>query len=64
MPDQVRELGVLGAAEGLDAQQELVAAGGEVGLYEGDRGRADRELAAEYVDAGLAELSQWLAVQR
>src|SRR5260370_24264654 len=57
VPDEVRELGVPGPVEGLDAQQELVVAGGEDSLCEGGRARAGRGLAAEDVDAGLAELS-------
>src|SRR5205823_3914713 len=63
-PEQVREFCVLGPVERINAQQELIVAGGEDGPPECDRRRADRQLAAEHIDARLAELPEWLAIQR
>ena len=56
--DQVCELSMLGWIEGVNAQQELVIIGSEDGLSECDGGRTDREPAAEFVDAQLAELPE------
>jgi len=64
VPEQVCEFGVLGPVEGFNAQQELVVVSGEDGPSECDRGRTHRELAAEHVDARLAELPEWLIIER
>ena len=63
VPEQVREFRVLGPVERINAQQELVVVSGEDGPPERDRRRTDRQLAAEHVDARLAEIPKWLTIQ-
>jgi hypothetical protein len=58
VPEQVGEFGMPVPVEGLDAEQELVVVSGKDGLPECGRCRADREIAAEDVDAFLAVLPE------
>jgi hypothetical protein len=62
MPERVREFCMLSLVEWGNAQQELVGAGGEDGPPECDGRRADRQLAAEHIDARLTELPKRPAI--